>query len=95
MMMRDAFHEEIDAIGQSLLNMAGLVNQAMSDATKALVNADLSLACLIDADLSYCDFTGADLRNANLTGADLIGAIFTDANLQGCLMTHPAETANV
>ena len=42
--MRDAFHEEIDAIGQSLLNMAGLVNQAMSDATKALVNADLSLA---------------------------------------------------
>ena len=44
MMMRDAFHEEIDAIGQSLLNMATLVNQAMSDATKALVNADLSLA---------------------------------------------------
>ena len=42
--MRDAFHEEIDAIGQSLLNMAGLVNQAMSDATKALVNADLTLA---------------------------------------------------
>ena len=44
MMMRDAFHEEIDAIGQSLLNMAGLVNQAMADATKALVNADLTLA---------------------------------------------------
>ena len=44
MMMRDAFHEEIDAIGQSLLNMATLVNQAMSDATKALVNADLTLA---------------------------------------------------
>ena len=42
--MRDAFHEEIDAIGQSLLNMATLVNQAMSDATKALVNADLTLA---------------------------------------------------
>ena len=42
--MRDAFHEEIDAIGQSLLNMAALVNQAMSDATKALVNADLTLA---------------------------------------------------
>ena len=42
--MRDAFHEEIDAIGQSLLNMAGLVNQAMADATKALVNADLTLA---------------------------------------------------
>jgi phosphate transport system protein len=44
MMMRDAFHEEIDAIGQSLLNMGALVNQAMSDATKAVVNADLSLA---------------------------------------------------
>ena len=44
MMMRDAFHEEIDSIGQDLLNMAALVNQAMSDATKALVGADLSLA---------------------------------------------------
>jgi phosphate transport system protein len=44
MMMRDAFHEEIDAIGQDLLNMAALVNQAMSDATKALVGADLALA---------------------------------------------------
>ena len=42
--MRDAFHEEIDALSQSLLNMAALVNQAMSDATKALVNADLTLA---------------------------------------------------
>jgi phosphate transport system protein len=44
MMMRDAFHEEIDAIGQSLINMGALVNQAMSDATKAVVNADLTLA---------------------------------------------------
>ena len=44
MMMRDAFHEEIDAIGQDLLNMAALVNQAMSDATKAVISADLSLA---------------------------------------------------
>lgn len=43
-MMRDAFHEEIDSIGQDLLNMATLVNQAMSDATKALVGADLTLA---------------------------------------------------
>jgi phosphate transport system protein len=44
MMMRDAFHEELDEISRNLLNMAALVNQAISDATTAVVNADLSVA---------------------------------------------------
>ena len=44
MMMRDAFHEELDQISQSLLNMAALVNQAMSDATLALLAPDLTVA---------------------------------------------------
>lgn len=42
--MRNAFHEELDSIGVSLLQMAGLVKEAMLDATNALLNADLSLA---------------------------------------------------
>ena len=44
MMMREAFHEELDQISQSLLNMAALVNQAMSDATLALLAPDLAVA---------------------------------------------------
>jgi phosphate transport system protein len=43
-MMRDLFHEELDQISQSLLNMAALVNQAMSDATRALLSPDLAMA---------------------------------------------------
>ena len=44
MMMRDAFHEELDQISQSLLNMASLVNLAMEDATQALLIPDLGIA---------------------------------------------------
>lgn len=44
MMMRDAFHEELDQISSSLLNMASLVNLAMEDATQALLKPDLGLA---------------------------------------------------
>ena len=44
MMMRDAFHEELDQISNSLLNMASLVNLAMEDATQALLKPDLGIA---------------------------------------------------
>ncbi len=42
--MRDIFHEELDAITQSLLQMSELVRNALTDATTALLTADLSLA---------------------------------------------------
>ena len=42
--MRSAFHDELDSISASLLTMAGLVREAMNDATKALLEADLTLA---------------------------------------------------
>jgi len=42
--MRDAFHDELDSIGASLLQMAVLVKDAMATATTALLNADLALA---------------------------------------------------
>ena len=42
--MRDAFHDELDGISASLLQMAGLVKAAMADATSALLGSDLALA---------------------------------------------------
>ncbi|MER8100723.1 MULTISPECIES: phosphate signaling complex protein PhoU [unclassified Kitasatospora] len=42
--MRDAYHEELDAIGDSLVEMARLVGSALGRATTALLDADLALA---------------------------------------------------
>jgi phosphate transport system protein len=42
--MREAFHDELDSISQGLLQMASLVKEALTLATKALLNADLALA---------------------------------------------------
>jgi len=42
--MRNAFHDDLDAITQSLVDMALLVKKATADATTALLTADLSLA---------------------------------------------------
>ena len=42
--MRNAFHDELDGIGLTLLQMAGLVKVAMNDATSALLTVDLNAA---------------------------------------------------
>ncbi|MGA5818636.1 phosphate signaling complex protein PhoU [Kitasatospora sp. NPDC094028] len=42
--MRDAYHEELDAIGDSLIEMTRLVGSALGRATTALLDADLALA---------------------------------------------------
>jgi phosphate transport system protein len=42
--MRQTFHDELDQIGRSLVEMNDLVNAAMGRATTALLNADLGLA---------------------------------------------------
>ena len=42
--MRNAFHDELDGIGLTLLQMAGLVKVAMNAATSALLTVDLSSA---------------------------------------------------
>ncbi|MER8185675.1 phosphate signaling complex protein PhoU [Kitasatospora sp. NPDC094015] len=42
--MRDAYHEELDAISDGLVEMARLVGSAMGRATTALLDADLALA---------------------------------------------------
>lgn len=42
--MRDAFHDDLDAIGLSLVEMSQLANTAMVRATKAILEADLGIA---------------------------------------------------
>ena len=42
--MRDTYHDELDAISTSLVEMTNLVGSAMSRATTALLDADLQLA---------------------------------------------------
>ncbi|GAB95839.1 phosphate transport system protein [Kineosphaera limosa] len=42
--MRDAFHEDLDKISDSLVEMTRLVGSAMSRATTALLDSDLGLA---------------------------------------------------
>ena len=42
--MRNAFHDELDGIGTTLLQMAGLAKIAMNDATSALLTVDLGMA---------------------------------------------------
>lgn len=42
--MRDAYHEELDALTDRLVEMTRLVRSAMSRATTALLDADLALA---------------------------------------------------
>ena len=49
--MRDVYHEELDSIGSTLIEMTGLVGAAMTRATAALLEADLQVAeSVISAD---------------------------------------------
>ena len=45
--MRDAYHDDLDAISGSLVEMTNLVGSAMSRATTALLDADLQLAEMV------------------------------------------------
>jgi len=42
--MRDAFHDDLDSIGLSLVEMSQLANTAMVRATKSILEADLGIA---------------------------------------------------
>ncbi len=42
--MRDAYHEDLDAIGTALVDLGNMVASAMGRATTALLDADLQLA---------------------------------------------------
>jgi phosphate transport system protein len=45
--MRDSYHDELDAVSASLVEMANMVGSAMSRATTALLDADLTLAEMV------------------------------------------------
>lgn len=51
--MRDAYHDELDAITEQLVEMTRLVGTAISSATEALLGADVSIAeDVIDGDVT-------------------------------------------
>jgi len=53
--MRDAFHDELDSVGQTLIGMGQKVGRAMELATTALLTADLKLAEQVIADDDLID----------------------------------------
>jgi phosphate transport system protein len=64
--MRDAFHEDLDSINQTLVNMSNLVSGAMANATKALLQSNLELAELVIAEDDKVDAIQHELDNKTL-----------------------------
>jgi phosphate transport system protein len=64
--MRDAFHEDLDSINQTLVEMSNLVSGAMTRATSALLTANLELAEEVIAEDDRIDATQHELDNKTL-----------------------------
>ena len=64
--MRDAFHEDLDSINQTLVTMSTLVSGAMTNATKALLQPNLELAELVIAEDDKVDAIQHELDNKTL-----------------------------
>lgn len=62
MAMRDAFHEELDAIQATLVTMGEMVSTAMSRSTEALLKADVKLAEQVISDDEKLDTIQHDLE---------------------------------
>ena len=67
--MRDAYHEQLDSVGHSLVEMAGLVGRALSRATRALLVPDLPVA---EAVISADDAVDALHRELDVLVLDLM-----------------------
>jgi len=67
--MRDAYHEQLDSVGHTLVEMAELAGQALSRATRALLEADLSIA---EAVISADDAVDALHRELDVRTLDLM-----------------------
>ena len=106
--MRDIFHEELEAINETLLRMSGLVKEALSDATKALLTADLQLADKVIAADDVIDQIQHDLDNRTINlmarqqpvASDLRNLVSTlrmsaDLERMGDLAHHVAKTARM
>ena len=62
MSMRDAFHEELDAIQATLVTMGEMVSTAMTRSTEALLKADVKLAEQVISDDEKLDTIQHDLE---------------------------------
>jgi phosphate transport system protein len=60
--MRETFHDELDHIGQSLVEMNGLVSVAMKNATSALLDANLTQAEQVISEDERIDAVRDDLE---------------------------------
>ena len=65
--MRDAFHDDLDSIGLSLVEMSQLANTAMVRATKAILEADLAIAEEVISEDERIDNLHHDLDTRTLT----------------------------
>ena len=106
--MREAFHDELDGISLSLLQMASLVREAIGLATKALLTSDLALAEKVIQDDSVIDSIQHDLdaRTINLMARQqpvasdlrtLVTSLRMSADLErmGDLAHHVAKQARM
>ena len=106
--MRNAFHDELDGIGVTLLQMAGLVKVAMNDATSALLTVDLTAAEKVIAADNVIDDIQHDLdaRTINLMARQqpvasdlrtLVTSLRMSADLErmGDLAHHVAKQARM
>ena len=106
--MRDIFHEELDAINGGLIQMSGLVREALSSATRSLLTSDLALAEKVIAADSAIDqiYHDLDSRTINLiarqqpVASDLRNLVSTlrisaDLERMGDLAHHIAKLARM
>src|ERR1700722_1614174 len=106
--MRDIYHEELDSIGTTLIEMTGLVGNAMERATKALLESDLQLAesviaadDAVDALQQELDARALDLLARQQPVAGDLRTIITslrmsaDLERMGDLARHVAKVARL
>ncbi|MDT0267564.1 phosphate signaling complex protein PhoU [Streptomyces sp. DSM 44915] len=106
--MRDAYHEELDAISDSLVEMARFVGSAIGRATTAMLDADLKLAETVIEGDDKVDEMHRDLENAAIAllarqqpvATDLrivVTSLRMSADLERCgdLAQHVAKVARL
>src|SRR6185437_13942928 len=106
--MRDVYHEELDSIGRTLIEMTGLVGAAMGRATAAPLEADLQVAesvisadDAVDALQSELDSRALDLLARQQPVAGDLRTIITslrmsaDLERMGDLARHIAKVARL
>jgi phosphate transport system protein len=67
--MRDLYHEQLDSVGHTLVEMTALVGQGLERATRALLGADLTLA---EGVISADDAVDALYRELDVRTLDLM-----------------------